>query len=88
MASDDWQVEISHKKCRMEALRTLIVVFCLRSWVQRDSGLRRLVCRSNQQKVQDKGFICHNCGPKTKMIVYSLIICTDIDVIRGHPQTT
>ena len=62
MASDDWQVQSSHKKCRMEALRTLIVVFCLRSWVQRDSGLRRLVCRSNQQKVQDKGFICHNCG--------------------------
>ena len=27
---------------------------CLRSWVQR--------YRSNQQKVQDKGFICHNCG--------------------------
>ena len=29
VASEDWYTQSSHKKCRIEALRSLLVVYCL-----------------------------------------------------------
>ena len=71
---------------RQDKTKTRLVLVL--SWFFQDRVCLVLVLSWFSKTETVLSWSCLGLGPKTKMIVYALIISTYIDVIRGHPQTT